>query len=107
MKAHLFGICLLFSFFLVSAQESQRPTTIDDYFKLRTVRDPQISPDGKWVAYDKGETSIWMISSSGGESIPMTAKGYSASNPSWSPDGKYLSFMAPKEMKMLKHKSGL
>ena len=89
---------------VVSLQaQNKRPVTIDDYFKLKDVRDPRISPDGKWVAYtvstkdleeDESETRVWMISSNGGEAIPMTAKGYSASRPRWSPDGKYLSFLA-------------
>jgi len=33
----------------------------------------------------------------GGEAIPMTAKGSSASRPRWSPDGKYLSFLAARD----------
>ncbi len=87
------------------AQETPtlRNLTIDDYFAIKRVQNPQISPDGKWVAYtvtevdlkkDKSETRIWMIPAAGGEAIPMTAKGSSASRPRWSPDGKYLSFLA-------------
>lgn len=90
---------------LISAQEtnSKRNLTIDDFFKLKTVGSPRISPDDEWVAYsvretdlkkDKSETRIWMISMAGGEAIPMTAKGSSASFPRWSPDGKYLSFLS-------------
>lgn len=86
-----------------AAQEPLRAIAIDDYFALKTVRDPRISPDGKWIAYtvtttdlkkDKSETRIWMVPAAGGEAIPMTAKGYSASSPRFSPDGKYLSFIA-------------
>ncbi|REJ76163.1 MAG: S9 family peptidase [Acidobacteria bacterium] len=85
------------------AQDSKRPVEIDDFFAMKSVGNPQVSPDGKWIAYtlsttdlkkDKSETRIWMIPAAGGEAIPMTAKGYSASNPRWSPDGKYLSFLA-------------
>ncbi|MGB6865407.1 MAG: hypothetical protein WBE11_06910, partial [Candidatus Aminicenantaceae bacterium] len=65
----------------VSAQEanSKRNLTIDDFFKLKNVGSPQISPDGEWVAYtiretdlekDKSETQIWMIPMAGGEAIP-------------------------------------
>ncbi|MFC1734333.1 TolB family protein, partial [candidate division KSB1 bacterium] len=90
------------------AQETaeKRAVTIDDYFNLKRVSDPQISPDGEWIAYtvtevdyenDKSETRIWMIPAAGGESIPMTAKGYSAGSPRWSPDGKYLSFTAARD----------
>ena len=101
-------IALCVCFFLLSSmsvypQDTKRPITIDDFFKMKEVNDPQISPDGKWIAYtisemdlkeDKTETRIWMVSAAGGEAIPMTAKGYSAGNPRWSPDGKYLSFLA-------------
>ncbi len=94
---------VLLSAISIFAQDTKRPITIDDFFKMKTVENPQISPDGKWIAYtvsemdlkeDKSETRIWMVSTSGGEAIPMTAKGYSAGNPRWSPDGKYLSFLA-------------
>ncbi len=80
-----------------------RPLQVDDLFRIQRVGSPQISPDGEWVAYTvstpaspsaSGETRIWMVPTAGGDPRPMTAKGYSASSPAWSPDGKYLSFMA-------------
>lgn len=91
-----------------NAQESpkRRNLAVDDLFKIQRVGGPQISPEGKWVAYtvssadlkeDKSETRIGMTPTAGGEAIPMTGKGYSASRPRWSPDGKYLSFLAPKK----------
>ena len=82
---------------------SGRSLQIDDMFKIKRVGAPQVSPDGEWVAYtvstsslEPGEsgTRIWMVPSAGGDPIPMTAEGYSASSPDWSPDGKYLSFTA-------------
>lgn len=81
-----------------------RPLALDDLFKIKRVGSPVVSPDGEWVAYtvstpatpdEKGSTRIWMVASTGaGKPIPMTAEGYSASTPQWSPDGRYLSFMA-------------
>lgn len=85
------------------SQAAKRALTIDDFFDLATIRDPRVSPDGEWIAYtvtttdlekDASETRLWMVPAAGGEPIPMTAKGYSASSPRWSPDGKYLSFLA-------------
>ena len=55
---------------------------VDDYFSIHEVADPQISPDGKWVAYtvweddldeDEGAFRIWMVPSSGGKAIPLTS----------------------------------
>ncbi len=86
-----------------AADGADRPLQIDDMFKIKRVGAPQVSPDGDWVAYtvstsslepSKSGTRIWMVPTAGGEPIPMTAEGYSASNPDWSPDGKYLSFTA-------------
>jgi dipeptidyl aminopeptidase/acylaminoacyl peptidase len=87
-------------------QGQNRPIAVQDLLSIKTVRNPVISPDGQWVAYtiseidmkkDKSETRIWMMPTSGGEAIPMTAKGYSASQPRWSPDNKFLSFIASKD----------
>jgi dipeptidyl aminopeptidase/acylaminoacyl peptidase len=88
----------------VRAQEpARRLVTVDDFLAIKRVSSPQISPDGRWVAYvvstsslkeDKSEARVWMAPVEGGDAIPMTAKGSSASSPRWSPDGRYLGFLA-------------
>src|SRR5690348_10276155 len=86
--------------------DSPRPITIDDYFRILGVHDPQLSPDGQWVAYaidkailktDKNETRIWMAPISGGNAIPLTAEGVTSNHPRWSPDGKYLAFLSERK----------
>ena len=67
------------------------------------VGDPQVSPDGKWVAYtvttidkdaDKRRTALWMVNWEGTEDVRLTFGKQSSSSPKWSPDGKYLSFLS-------------
>jgi len=83
------------------AQTARRPIKLDDLSRFREVRDPQISPDGQWVAYvvatidtkeDKGNSHIWMVGYDGRNDRQITFSQDSETAPRWSPDGKYLSF---------------
>jgi len=83
------------------AQTTRRPLKLDDMFRFRNVGDPQISPDGKYVAYvvgttdakeDKSNSHIWMVGIDGTNDRQITFSNESENSPRWSPDGKYISF---------------
>src|ERR1043166_3260870 len=102
LAARLAALALLFAPAPLSAQ-GPRSLTVDNFFTLKWVGAPSLSPDGKSVAYtlgapdlkkDRSSTRIWMAPFAGGEAIPMTAAGSPGSSPKWSPDGKYLGFRA-------------
>ncbi|MFM8914115.1 MAG: TolB family protein, partial [Flammeovirgaceae bacterium] len=82
---------------------AQNPFTPSDVYKMKSISDAQLSPDGKWVAYvlstpdsakDKSDADIWMISWDGSETVKLTASPEGESRPRWSPDGKYLTFLS-------------
>jgi dipeptidyl aminopeptidase/acylaminoacyl peptidase len=107
-----FSLCLLVVLLPASALLAQqslgslRTVTIDDYFQIRRVSDPQLSPDGQFVTYtvatallkeDKNEDRIWMVSTKGGDALPLTAAGVSSSHARWSPDGESIAFLSARD----------
>src|SRR5215217_3313949 len=85
----------------LAAQTARRPMKLEDATRFRNVNDPQISPDGQWVAYvvgttdakeDKSNSHIWMVNIDGSNDRQITFSNESESSPRFSPDGKYLSF---------------
>ncbi len=86
--------------------QTKRPLNVDDLYNLKTVSDPQRSPDGDWVAFtvsraikdtDKNDSDVWMASWDGSQQIQLTSSPEGESMPRWSPDGKYLGFVSSRQ----------
>ncbi len=103
-RISLAAVIVLVLSMIAVAQTTRRPLRLDDLFRIKNVSDPQLSPDGEWIAYvvssvdekaDKSSSDIWMVSYDGKTErrITFTAAD-SESQPRWSPDGKYLSFVS-------------
>jgi dipeptidyl aminopeptidase/acylaminoacyl peptidase len=86
-----------------AATPAQRTLTPDDLYRVQDVSDPQVSPDGGWVAYvvtnnvresDEARSAVWMASWDGRERLALTPAAEGISKPRWSPDGRYLAYLA-------------
>jgi len=77
--------------------------TGSDLFNLEVATDPQISPDGRTVAYvrksndimtDKARPTIWLVDVATGQQHPLEAGAGTYFSPRWSPDGTRLAYVA-------------
>jgi len=86
---------------LPAAASTPRPMELRDWYRLQTVSQAAMSPDGKLVAFtvttareseNKRHQEVWVVPVAGGEPMRYTSPGTESSNPRFTPDGKYLQF---------------
>src|SRR5437016_6857070 len=89
---------------VLSAQ--RHSITFEDYIALKSVSDPQLSPDGKWVAYtvstpslqdNRNVSRVWVVEVAAGKARQLTGGPGSDRQPRWSPDGKTLAFVSTRD----------
>ncbi len=106
-------LAILFAATVLSAPAASEPAdapnplfTGRDLFDLSSAADPQISPDGRSIAYvrrtadimtDKIGSSIWLINVATGEQRPLVTGTGDHLNPRWSPDGRRLAYFSTRE----------
>jgi dipeptidyl aminopeptidase/acylaminoacyl peptidase len=103
LQCGIVGALVLGDGVALSAQQAPKhPITFTDMISMHRVSEPQVSPDGKWVAYtvtspdmeaNRGASNIWVVATTDGAEIQLTRSGHDTS-PVWSPDGKTLAFLS-------------
>jgi dipeptidyl aminopeptidase/acylaminoacyl peptidase len=86
---------------LVFAQK--KPFDVNALLELKRIGDPQISPDGKLVAFtvqtvdvpaNKKPVQVWIVPLEGGAPRQITRDGESNQRPRWSPDSKRIAYLS-------------
>ena len=107
-KSLLLAVLLVVAVLMFSgaAETAKKPWTPEDLWKLKGVSDPQLSPDGEWIAYvvsvtdfdeNNRNSDIWIVPARGGEPRRMTTSEKSDNTPRWSPDGSRIAFLSSRE----------
>jgi dipeptidyl aminopeptidase/acylaminoacyl peptidase len=88
---------------LAPAAPAKHPMTFDDLIGFERVADPQVSPDGRWVActvtrFSKdangGDSDVWLVPLAGGAPRQLTASPKRDAGARWAPDGRRLAFIS-------------
>ena len=106
---------LFFALTLVLTYYAQQNFTINDLLAINRVSDPQLSPDGRAVAYTVGVVDmaanrvvnqIYVVSVDGGSPRQITNEKGSSSSPRWSPDGKRIAYITGGQIWTMKPDGG-
>lgn len=84
------------------AQAEVKRFTAEDVFELEFASNPQISPDGTQVIYERQSNDImtdgtrsnlWIVGANGSGHRPLVSGTTSSSSPRWSPNGGRIAFL--------------
>lgn len=102
----LASLAALVGFIHAALPAQQRSMTDSDFFAFRWVASPQISPDGRQAAYvqvavnakhDGYDTSVWLVATDAASAPRRLTSGPRDGAPRWSPEGKVLAFLRPRD----------
>lgn len=103
------SLLLAAAFLSVAVPAAAKPFTADDLVRLARLSDPQVSPDGRRVAYtlretdmeaNRGRNDLWLLEldprdgSAAASPRRLTQHPASDASPRWAPDGRGLYFLS-------------
>ncbi len=92
--------------FLATAAFAQHTMRFEDLAAIHRIGGPQLSPDGKWLAYDvstpdlaanKSFSGVYVIPSAGGAPKVISDAKHQDNGPAWSPDGKAIAYVSNRD----------
>jgi Tol biopolymer transport system component len=97
-----FVVALLTASVCLFAQSDKKPFDVDAMMRISRVSEPQLSPDGKLVAFtverpdvaeNKKPKQIYAVPIEGGTPVPLTTEG-SNERPRWTRDSSRIVFIS-------------
>lgn len=101
MRRRIIALLALIAPLAAASSQTKRPFAPGDWYRLTTLSQPAMSPDGRHIAFtvttvkeaeNRRHQEVWVVPAAGGLPQRYTAPGYESSGPRWSPDGKWLLF---------------
>ena len=83
--------------------QKKKPVTVEDLWRIERPAQPALSPDGAQACVsvtrfdmesNQASASLWLLSAFGGEPRRLTSAGEKDAEPRWSPDGRWIAFVA-------------